>query len=235
MKISENLTTNILEQIPGLFNIVDLNSQIIYTNNYSARAYGFRDKNNARGKGIYDVITNTEVADIIVAQDEKVTKRDARILILDIHAYPDGVERILLSQKMPYKLKGKIQGSIFQGTEINSFTFKKIASFLLKSDQQYYGKSMEKHRSYMIIDDILDDSIFSKRQLDCLFYLLRGFTAKQIAQCLELSHRTVEDHLQKIKEKIDCKSKSELINYAVSRGFLNYIPSKLISNISVEL
>jgi DNA-binding CsgD family transcriptional regulator len=51
----------------------------------------------------------------------------------------------------------------------------------------------------------------SKRQRQCLYYLVRGKTAGETAEILGLSTRTVEFYLQNIKNKMNADSKSELI------------------------
>ena len=51
----------------------------------------------------------------------------------------------------------------------------------------------------------------TERERDCLYYLLRGLSAKGIARILNISHRTVEHHLHAAKIKMDCFSKENLI------------------------
>lgn len=53
---------------------------------------------------------------------------------------------------------------------------------------------------------------FSKREKECIQFLLMGMTAKEIAKKLQLSHRTVESYLENIKYKTECPSKSQLIS-----------------------
>ncbi len=50
------------------------------------------------------------------------------------------------------------------------------------------------------------------RQYDCLYYLIKGMSAKQIAHTLGLSSRTVEDHLHRLKEKFHCNTRFDLIS-----------------------
>lgn len=71
------------------------------------------------------------------------------------------------------------------------------------------------------------------RQESCLYLLVRGKTVKEIAKDIHLSPRTVEDHLTKIKEKMNCKKKSELIEKAINLGFLYYIPQILQNHIGL--
>lgn len=50
----------------------------------------------------------------------------------------------------------------------------------------------------------------TKQQLNCLSYFVYGKTAKEIAKILHLSPRTIESHLNDVKNKLQCASKSEL-------------------------
>lgn len=52
----------------------------------------------------------------------------------------------------------------------------------------------------------------SRREIDCLFYLSRGKIAKEIAQTLNISKRTVESYIASIKQKTGYYNKSRLIN-----------------------
>lgn len=54
----------------------------------------------------------------------------------------------------------------------------------------------------------------TKRQAECLYYLTKGKTAKEIAELLCLSHRSIEHYIEAIKIKWDCKNRSKLIEKA---------------------
>lgn len=49
------------------------------------------------------------------------------------------------------------------------------------------------------------------RQQDCAQLLLEGITAKEIAQVLRVSHRTVESHINAMKDKFQAKNRVQLI------------------------
>lgn len=51
----------------------------------------------------------------------------------------------------------------------------------------------------------------SKRQSECLKFLLDGKSAKQTAAILNLSTRTVEFYIHNLKEKMQCRTKTELL------------------------
>jgi DNA-binding CsgD family transcriptional regulator len=53
------------------------------------------------------------------------------------------------------------------------------------------------------------------RELDCLYYLVKGNIKKEIAKQLKLSERTVEHYLESAKNKMMCSHRSELISKAL--------------------
>src|SRR5207253_1891119 len=62
--------------------------------------------------------------------------------------------------------------------------------------------------------------VLSKQQEKCLYYLVRGMTMKQIAKILELSPKTVEHYLDAVKIKLNCRTRSELVEHAINVGIL---------------
>lgn len=51
----------------------------------------------------------------------------------------------------------------------------------------------------------------SKRESECLYYLLKGSSAKQIALKLNLSYRTIETYVSHLKDKFNCRTRIELV------------------------
>jgi DNA-binding CsgD family transcriptional regulator len=64
----------------------------------------------------------------------------------------------------------------------------------------------------------------TQKESQCLYWLLRGRSAGQTADILFLSRRTVESHLESIKNKYSCKTKAELHDYCCHSGFLSIFP-----------
>lgn len=100
---------------------------------------------------------------------------------------------------------------------------KKNASKFIFPDMQYKADflndiSLTKHSE--LKEDIFKTRIsalnISRREKDCLYLLIKGKSAFDIATELNLSRRTVETHLINIKEKINVRTKSELIGKVFS-------------------
>jgi DNA-binding CsgD family transcriptional regulator len=53
----------------------------------------------------------------------------------------------------------------------------------------------------------------SLRELQCLHFLAKGYTSKDIANALGISFRTVEHYLLHMRYKVDCTNKLQLIEF----------------------
>ena len=60
----------------------------------------------------------------------------------------------------------------------------------------------------------------STREEDSIKHLLQGLSAKEIARQLNISHRTVEQYLDSARQKLNCKSRIELICCIAGRALI---------------
>jgi DNA-binding NarL/FixJ family response regulator len=58
----------------------------------------------------------------------------------------------------------------------------------------------------------------TERETEILRYVAKGLTAKQIAERLSLSHRTVENHVQATFRKLQVANRVEATRYAIEHG-----------------
>jgi DNA-binding CsgD family transcriptional regulator len=59
---------------------------------------------------------------------------------------------------------------------------------------------------------VVNDISLTPRESECLIFLMRGYTAKEVANSMNVSSRTVECHLDNIKEKTGYLTKSKIID-----------------------
>jgi steroid delta-isomerase-like uncharacterized protein len=57
-------------------------------------------------------------------------------------------------------------------------------------------------------------ALLSRRERECLEFLLQGKTAKETAAILALSYRTIESYFENIKKKLKCSNKGQLFSTA---------------------
>lgn len=64
---------------------------------------------------------------------------------------------------------------------------------------------------------------FTRREADCMVWLLRGKTIVSVAAILKISPRTVESYIKNMKEKFDCRTKFELIDLVRASDFIKSV------------
>ena len=62
----------------------------------------------------------------------------------------------------------------------------------------------------------------TKRESQCLFYLIRGKSARETGIALNLSQRTVEFYLDSLKDKLNCSKKSGIVEKVFNLLSLKY-------------
>jgi DNA-binding CsgD family transcriptional regulator len=86
-----------------------------------------------------------------------------------------------------------------------------------------------KHQSFIYyINPINNKYSISRKELEILFYFIRGKTASEIALILNRSKRTIDMHIESIKNKFVVENKSHLIEKAMIEGYMNLLPETFI-------
>jgi DNA-binding CsgD family transcriptional regulator len=57
----------------------------------------------------------------------------------------------------------------------------------------------------------IDNILLSEREVECIYWLTKYMTAKQIARQLNLSYRTVQFYIEKIRDKLNCDSWRDVV------------------------
>jgi DNA-binding CsgD family transcriptional regulator len=60
----------------------------------------------------------------------------------------------------------------------------------------------------------------SRRETQCILYMIKGLTTKEVAVYMDVSRKTVEKYIESVKSKTGCNSRSELISTVVDGGLL---------------
>jgi DNA-binding CsgD family transcriptional regulator len=66
----------------------------------------------------------------------------------------------------------------------------------------------------------VERNFLSKKETEIVRYIAQGLSSKQIADKMHLSINTVNNHRKNMLAKIECKSSSELIHYAIKHGLV---------------
>jgi DNA-binding CsgD family transcriptional regulator len=115
--------------------------------------------------------------------------------------------------------ENKIVGVLCHSVEIIQPEMKQLFSVWAKQSlTPQTGFSIGKHQS----------ATLTPREKDILFFLAKAKTAKQIAHLLKVSPRTVYSHMEHIKTKLNCHTKSELVDMAYHTGLAFELPSDFL-------
>ncbi|MDO7906838.1 response regulator transcription factor [Paenibacillus sp. JX-17] len=64
--------------------------------------------------------------------------------------------------------------------------------------------------------------LLSEREKEILGWVAKGYSNKEIAEHLIISVKTVETHKSNLMEKLQLKTRPELVKYAMKKGLLNF-------------
>lgn len=218
-------------QLPGLIVCKTINSEFLWCNFQGANQMGFKDPKETIGiKDDQIRCPASECADAFVEKD-KAALLGNEIELIDINTWANNKRMISYTRKkifhyLDYGVEKK--GIILYSTEITDTMISKLSDLF---DDNVFKKEIGNKKSvcYEIKNCFLFSNLTS-RESQCFFLLSRGYSAKAIGKILHISHRTVENHIDNIKLKLNIHSKSEIIEYAYSSGLLATIPKSLLIN-----
>jgi DNA-binding CsgD family transcriptional regulator len=209
------------EQLPGLcawkknreFSFVEMN-------NTCAQLFGFGHPASAIGKRDFDIPSGLcEFAETFIENDRKIMQTGKTTHFIEIQPCMGNQWKVLHVVKS--LLVEDNQLSVLGYCVDVTSTFFYFEQFV-NARSRFYDKRVG---SFTIVRD---HETLTTRQLECLFYLLRGKTAKQIGNLLKISSRTVEHYIEGVKDAFGCVTKSDLIDYAIKNNLISIIPESIL-------
>ncbi|MFN3235260.1 MAG: response regulator transcription factor [Gammaproteobacteria bacterium] len=213
---------------PDYILIKDIRSTYAYACNNCLNLMGLHHKKETGGLTDYDINgPAAEFADHFIDQDQKVLQTKETKKFISYNLYHNDIPKLYLSVKNPIMDGDSICGTFVSMTNL-PFDNNQTLFHMFKNARDYPLFESNGQFSIEITEGYRTKSIVSKKETEILFYLLRGKTAREIAQKLNRSVRTVEQHAQNIKSKLGCRTKSELIEKAIDEGYFNVIPESIL-------
>jgi len=204
----------LLDHMPGHIGWKDVN-----------RNYQGANKALLELKGVKDITgkTDEELSPASVEDNRMFLEQDLRVLkgdkIFTIHR-DSKTNTIFLLEKSPiFNQENTITGLIYYCRPWHKADVFHILSQL--------DSNLDLGIQSYTLDNPHNKFKLTKRECECVFLLIRGKTAKEIASLLSLSKRTVESYIENIKNKMNCQNKVEILVKAISNGYQNQIPSRL--------
>lgn len=214
-----NIDFELLNKIPGAIGFKNKHSAYLGGNQLLATYMGYDKPQDIVGMRDIDIKSEMVVfADKFIKEDQEVMLKGEKQHI-DIGRYHDGVLRATLSTKKPLLNKNhEIIGTAFSRVELKSSILSKLIDKLSNLKLPQYYSIGKRYVNYAL----------NKREAESLFYIMRGYTAKEIAQLLCISSKTVEYHIEQLKNKFGCSKRSELVEKSIDLRFIYNIPISVL-------
>jgi len=138
--------------------------------------------------------------------------------------------KILLTTKTPiFNCHEEVKGTCAYAVDI-TFLFLRINEILNIINFKQTNSYTSENNIYTIFQDSpKNKNNLTKKQIDVLFFLSKNKTAKEIGRLLNVSHRSIEDRIERIKAKLNCYTRSELFETAYEQGLFNTVTDTLLT------
>ncbi len=162
------------------------------------------------------IIMDFTMPDMNGAQATERLKRDhpqIKILALTAHENRGFLQQLLQAGASGYLLKRAASEELIRAIR----TVVTGATYL---DSEMAGKVVAGYVNKQGIEDFTRRSRLSEREEEILRLIAWGHGNKEIAAQLKISVKTVEAHKAKVMEKLELKSRVDIVRYALHRGWL---------------
>ncbi len=212
-----NLIDNFVNTFTQPVSVVTTSSEIVSANSATKQFMGFQANESVEGLCYSDMRCDAAnfAADYIL-QDQQVLKNRS-LKFISLYKISDKEYHCLLGRKSLMFDDNYILSSYEDLTAlISPSALEQIIEYAppserLRTEKQFWFELSEPSDAAPLL---------SVRENQCLQLLANGSNAKQIAQLLGLSPRTIEKYIETIKSKLQCHSTAQVVPVSVRKGIL---------------
>ena len=235
MKIPEIQCSDfLLEKAEAFFAFTDKSFNMLKTNQFTAQQYGFSDFREYLGRAAWDTKTApvNKIAAYMRSHNQSVMKYGEPLIEFNLCTYHQNKTYLMIMLKTPvFDLEKSTCGVLAVGNLLPIETYYRQLITLSLIDKYFSSKNTKQPQiCYTVIKKFNDENL-TVRESECLYFMIRGKSAKLIADYLHLSRRTVEEYQANLKQKIGVTLQSQVIEYSVMYNLIHYIPESLICNL----
>jgi DNA-binding CsgD family transcriptional regulator len=220
--ITEAPYHHIFEQISGYIGWKDQNFRHLGCNRNLAKILKLKDVQQILGLSDDDLLGSSEALSTFHRENDKIALSGKTVKAIHQAASPYDSSFFYFIKKPLLDNKNNITGLIYHCQEFAS----KLLHNLANTDRNYFAAHTMPTHYHLVANN--NPFKLAMRELEVLFFLLRGKTAKEIAEIIGLSKRTIESYIEQIKSKFGCNTKTDLLLLAVVNGYMNIIPPRLL-------
>jgi len=184
----------------------DRNGKFLFCNENFARASGLDSPNQLIGKTDDDACWRDQ-ADFFREGDGRVMAGGVMLNVYEIQTQPDKIADIIVTKNKLYNRSNKCIGIVGTFLDITGYQLIQKSGYFVEDKKRFYlgGKFANEY--------------FTKREVDVFRLILLGYTTTRIAGSLGIKPKTVDYFIEKIRLKLQCSSKAEIIAAAITHGF----------------
>lgn len=211
---------SILNKIPGYVLILDDNLLVKRCNNNYLKLSGFSRHKDILNKKYID-FPNTIISQrhIIYSYYDNLTMNQKKQLeFIFYNSFISGEPRTYYGINSPILNDNGVVSGV--NRYIIDISEQLVASSKLILSRDKIHLNPDNEIVSLIDPSPPNDNELTPREIEVIFYLLRGFACTGIAENMGISPRTVETHVNNIKVKLKVKTKQQLIYKSLKLGYL---------------
>jgi DNA-binding NarL/FixJ family response regulator len=144
----------------------------------------------------------------------KAEQPGAKVVALTLHEDPNYLLQLCKAGAVGYVLKRSAGDDLIRA-------IRTVAGGGLHFDSTLASKALKSRPGNLPGKEGLHPGNLSEREKEVLILLAWGYSNKEIAGDLDLSTKTVETYRVRINEKLGLRSRTEIVRYALRRGWLS--------------
>lgn len=179
-----------------------LSDKILDMNELQLAYFNFKNIADVRGFALDDLVIRPQFTLPISANDREVVKYNMPMFFLE----PFNDSQFLALKTCLFDSKNHLAGVFGFGFYLESTPLIQILEYINRLQLFALPQSL--------LTNILQFPIgkgLTSREKECAAYLIKGYSSKEIGKALTISYRTVEQHLDNMKFKLNCKTKTQLV------------------------
>ena len=148
---------------------------------------------------------------------------ETKVIILTVHEDEEYAFHVLRAGASGYLLKNASKKEIFEAIRSAMAGERFFSPGISRIIVEGFMKRDEEGKARPAADERRDQNSaqqLTKRELEVLAYIAKGFTNRQIADALFLSFRTVNTHRANLMQKLNIHDTAGLVRHAISLGLV---------------
>jgi two-component system response regulator NreC len=163
------------------------------------------------------VVMDVSMPELNGVQATEILKRECPdVKVLALTAYKDKayLDQLLKVGALGYVLKMSAAKELIEALRM-------VAAGNVYVDQEMTEKITEGYVRTQALRGVTRQRELTSREEQVIRLIAQGYANKEIASQLEISVKTVESHKTNVMEKLELKSRTEIVRYAVRQGWLH--------------